>query len=109
MTINHERIAKLNDLFRTTFLGGRVLVTPGITAMGDDTEKVISAVRAFNKFEPGNDPYGEHDFGAVEIDGEKVFWKIDYYAKNNDCMGSENPADPAVTARVLTIMKAEEY
>jgi Protein of unknown function (DUF3768) len=25
-----------------------------------------------------NDRYGEHDFGAVEHGGVKIFWKIDY-------------------------------
>ena len=65
-------------------------------------------MRTFETFEAGDDPYGEHDFGAVEIAAEKFFWKIDYYdeAMNG---GSEDPADPARTTRVLTIMLADEY
>ena len=50
----------------------------------------------------------EHDFGSVEFAGEKCFWKIDYYNKALDA-GSEDPADPAQTTRVLTIMLTSEY
>jgi hypothetical protein len=55
-----------------------------------------------------NDPWGEHDFGAVEIDGEKVFFKIDYYTPDLSA-GSENPANEGCTHRVMTIMLASEY
>ena len=55
-----------------------------------------------------NDPYGEHDFGAFEVEGEKLFWKIDYYDKALE-HGSEDPADPTRTTRVLTVMLASEY
>jgi ParB-like chromosome segregation protein Spo0J len=51
---------------------------------------------------------GEHDFGKVVIDGQDFFWKIDYY-DHTLCFGSENPVDPNVTTRVLTIMMASEY
>ena len=40
--------------------------------------------------------------------GERYFFKIDYYDKNTE-FGSPDPADPAVTTRVLTIMRADEY
>lgn len=103
------KIARMNDLFRNTLLGGKVMLTGGITELTHyEREKIITAVRTFTKFDEGDDPYGEHDFGAVEVGGNKVFWKIDYYDKALE-YGSENPADPAVTTRVLTIMKAEEY
>jgi hypothetical protein len=69
---------------------------------------IFSKIRNFEKFTPDNDPYKEHDFGSVEHEGLKIFWKIDYYAP--DMMhGSENPADPKQTIRVLTIMLASEY
>ena len=68
----------------------------------------MAKVQAFNDFNERNDPYGEHDFGAIEHDGQTVFWKIDYYDLDLS-MHSPNPADATVTARVLTVMLAEEY
>ena len=59
-------------------------------------------------FTTENDPYGEHDFGSVTIDGTNLFWKIDYYDLSLQ-YGSSDPSDPAQTARVLTITLAEEY
>ena len=104
-----SRIAELNDVLRTTFLTGRVLMTEGVRALPDELQSsIVEAVQAFTAFTPDNDPHGEHDFGAVTIEGEKVFWKIDYYAP--DMMhGSEDPSDPKQTRRVLTIMLAGEY
>ena len=55
-----------------------------------------------------NDPHKEHDFGSFEIAGRKFFFKLDYYDLAME-FGSEDPADPAKTMRVLTIMLAEEY
>ncbi len=62
----------------------------------------------FDSFTEDNDPHGKHDFGAFEHEGKRVFWKIDYYAPDME-HGSENPADPKQTVRVLTIMLASEY
>jgi len=102
-------IPGLNDLLRSTFLTGRVVMTEGVRALPLATrEEIVTKVRTFDAFTQGNDPYGEHDFGAVEHDGVKVFWKIDYYDPTMR-FGSEDPADPKATARVLTIMLAEEY
>jgi Protein of unknown function (DUF3768) len=65
-------------------------------------------VETFDNFTSDNVPYGEHDFGVIEHEENRIFWKIDYYAP--DMMhGSENPADPKQTIRVLTLMLAEEY
>ncbi len=78
---NTARIAELNDVLRTTFLTGRVLMTEGVRALPDALQSsIVEAVQSFQDFTPDNDPHGEHDFGAVTIEGEKVFWKIDYYA-----------------------------
>jgi hypothetical protein len=104
-----EAIRNLNDRFRKTLEGGRALVTRDVLARGEAfASQVIAAVKAFDAFTPDNDPYGEHDFGAIEIDGARVFFKIDYHDLGEQA-GSPDPADPTVTVRVLTIMLAEEY
>jgi hypothetical protein len=69
---------------------------------------VVDAVRSFEALIGDNDPHAEHDLGAVESEGARYFWKIDYYDRKLE-FGSDNPADPEQTARVLTIMRAEEY
>ena len=60
--------------------------------------------------EAENDPDGCHDFGAVDIRGQKVFWKIDLYEADSDFRyGAEAPDNPATTVRVLTIMMASDW
>lgn len=104
-----SRIAVLNDVLRTTFFTGRVVFTEGVRAQGPEFESAtVEAVQSFKAFMPDNDPYGEHDFGAVTVMDRKVFWKIDYFAPDM-IHGSEDPADPKQTVRILTIMLAEEY
>jgi Protein of unknown function (DUF3768) len=76
-------IAALNDAFRSTFQGGRVLITAGISALPPIlAAEVLERVRTFNAFTPDNDPYGEHDFGSFELANHKFFWKIEYYCKS---------------------------
>ena len=82
--------------------------TVNTTALDHTKANVLTAVRQFSDFTEDNDPHKEHDFGAFEVDGERFFWKIDYYDLKLEG-GSENPADPSLTTRVLTIMLASEY
>jgi hypothetical protein len=106
-----ERIRELNDQLRTTLdpRFGRVLMTAGVNALPSDVKAmVIRRVATFSEFNANNDPHGEHDFGNFELAGRKFFFKIDYFDTNME-FGSEDPADPAKTTRVLTIMLAEEY
>ncbi len=103
------RIAALNDALRTTFQGGKIVMTAGIDALADEIKvDVLEAVRTFSQFDGANDPHREHDFGTIERHGLTVFWKVDYYAPDFKG-GSEDPADVEKTERVLTIMLAEEY
>jgi hypothetical protein len=101
-----SRVKELNDAFRTTFEGGRVLITAGVSALPPILGcEVLDRVRTFTEFTRDNDPYGEHDFGSFALAGRSFIWKIDLY---------EAPfvkaADGApVVTRVLTIMLAEEY
>ena len=103
-----DRIRELNDAFRTTFTGGRVMLTASADALPSDVRAMaIRKVATFDAFSEDNDPHDEHDFGAFDLIGHKFFWKIDAYDK--DCrFGSEDPADPTKTTRVLTIMLAED-
>ena len=102
-------IATLNDKFRRSFINGEVLLSAGITAMdAEDKANIVSLVQNFNDFNEDNDPYGEHDFGAFDYKDEKILWKIDYYDLNHKYM-SEDPSNPDITNRVLTIMTVYEY
>jgi hypothetical protein len=104
-----ETIRELNDRFRTTMTGGRVMMTAGVDALPLDVKAMaIRRVATFSDFTPDNDPHKEHDFGSFTVAGRKFFWKIDAYDKAME-FGSEDPADPSKTTRVLTIMLAEEY
>lgn len=104
-----ERIRALNDALRIDGKGGRIYVTAGIHALGEDRlREVLDAIRSFDDFSKDNDPYGEHDFGSVSIGDETIFFKIDYYDPSM-AMGSEDPSNDLLTLRVLTIMLASEY
>ena len=104
-----DKIRALNDSFRQTFIGGRVMKTDGVAARDEALQQnLFSEVKDFGKFEQRNDPYGEHDFGSVELGGTTFFWKIDYYDLSMQ-HGAADPADPETTMRVLTIMCADEY
>jgi len=103
------RIQQLNDALRTQFVGGQVLLTVGFqTLPGEQQAALLLAIRHFNDFTPDNDPYGEHDFVVVEVDGVQVFCKIDYYDPTLQ-QHSADAANPVLTHRVMTVMLAAEY
>jgi hypothetical protein len=103
-----KRIRELNDALRINLSGGLIMLTPGIKGLpAGYVCSIITAVSAFDAFDI-DDPYGEHDFGSIDIGIQKVFWKIDCYDKALE-YGSPDAAQPDLTTRVLTIMLAEEY
>lgn len=102
-------IRGLNDAFRRNPTAGRAVITPGVSSLPHEQRlALLMAVVGFDNFNAGNDPYNEHDFGAIEQDGVSYFWKIDYFDQDYE-MGSPDPSNPHVTRRVLTIMRADEY
>lgn len=107
-------VKELNDAFRTGQRPelGRIMITCGVrdlvAAWPLGVIVVHQKVKEYSDFNPDNNPHNENDFGSFEHCGEKLFWKIDYYDKELHA-GSEDPADPAITCRVLTIMLASEY
>src|ERR1019366_5844177 len=92
-----DRIRVLYDNFRSTFVGGQVVMTQGVNELPLDTKaRVLLAVQSFDKFTDENDPHREHDFGNFDIEGEIYLFKLDYYALDMEG-GSEDPADPEKT------------
>jgi Protein of unknown function (DUF3768) len=103
------RIRALNDELRQNFAQGMAVMTPGIAALGAEAvERIVKTIVVFDDFCHANDPHEEHDFGAFEVEGNKIFFKIDYFDESLT-YHSPDPADPSVTKRVITIMLAEEY
>ena len=104
-----NKIRELNDQFRKTFTGGKVLRTIGVASLPTaEQATILTMVQTFDNFSKANDPYGEHDFGAFDFDGITYFWKIDYYDVEYQYL-SLDPSDETITNRVLTVMLAEEY
>lgn len=106
-TPDSARIAELNDQLRIHRTGGEIKLTSGVRALGEAAIAAILVKLTVFSFTPGNDPYGERDFGIVEYEGETINWKIEYYDKSKQYL-SPDPSDPSVTTRVLFIMLREE-
>ncbi len=78
------RIRDLNDAFRRSFSGGKVVMTCGVAELPAMVKAAaLTKVAECNEF-------------AIDYDANCEF-------------GSEDPADPAKTTRVLTLMLASEY
>jgi hypothetical protein len=106
---NTARIRELNDCARQSFKGCHVVITHGIAELGDEAgHQILAQVRSYDRFTPENDPYQEHDFGSFRWGEVQVFWCWDYYDLDYS-MHSPDPSDETVTARVITVMLAEEY
>lgn len=104
-----EAIAKLNDQLRKTSQGGTVVITQGVQHLTGFTAATLCAALAdYDEFDQQNDPHGERDFGDITLFGANMLFKIDYYDKDSQ-FASDDPADPAVTNRVLTVMLASEW
>ena len=108
-TQHTQQIAELNDRVRREPRPGEILATQGVTALGMAAVAVIlRQLAAFDRFDAGNDPHGEHDFGVIEVADVRVFWKIDYYDLSLT-EGCATPWDDDTCQRVLTLMLPQEY
>lgn len=120
-----SELAALNDAARAgTLATSRTVFTRALADMlaGDDDD---AGTRQFNlmmgqralrrlinetRIDPGNDPHGERDFGVIEFQGHKIFWKIDVYANDGSFQWcSETPWDAAQSFRIVTIMLASDW
>lgn len=97
-----SEVAERNDAIRHALPrrnpADRILLTQGVQALGPvGVIEAIKKVAGFDEFTEDNDPWGDHDFGAFEVNGEKCFWKIDDYQGHDGIRC------------VLTILLADEY
>ncbi len=94
-------IRDLNDAFRKSFAGGKVVMTARVAELPDMVRaNALLQVSRFDQFTPDNDPHGEHDFGSFELVGRKFFWKLDYYDPTME-FGSDDPSDSEKQAERL--------
>lgn len=122
ITSRAEAIARLNELARKAMgVAGIAVATSGFRALNTrDQSRVRELIETFDAFTPDMIPM-ERDFGADYQDSrgrwtttrpdecrETVFWKIDCYDLSME-WASDDPANPAVARRFLTIMSAEKY
>lgn len=104
-----EKCRTLNDQLRAEFSGGQIVTTRGVQNLDDAIRnRVFKAIQSFDDFTESNDPYGTHEFGGVEVDGIRVWFKIDAYDTQLE-YGSPDASNPNVTTRVMTILLPEEY
>ncbi len=98
-----------NDIFRRGMIQDnrhRIVLTQGV-AYCENKERIVELVRDFDSFTGGNDPYEEHDFGMIEVNGQKYFFKIEYYDLNYEW--GVDPHETSEYALLMTIMRADEY
>jgi hypothetical protein len=75
-----------------------LLFTRGVSdTFPDEVPMILKMVKDFKTFTERNDPWREHDFGAFEFGGERLFWKIDDYEGYDGYQ------------LVMTVMLASEY
>jgi Protein of unknown function (DUF3768) len=111
MSSKTEQIRTLNDQLRQNLNTGigTAVITTGVAALGDEAvARIVKTIAVYDDFCRDNDPHCEHDFGAFEADGHTIFFKINYYDPTLT-YHSDDPADPSITHRVITIMLAQEY
>lgn len=114
-------IGEQNDIFRRHLgfaalwknqpLTGEILMTPGITALPEVLQiALMREVVNFRDFNAENDPWGDHGFGVVEVNGTRAFWKIDVLdASGTHGITVPDAADPSKVSRVLTIYLPSEH
>lgn len=115
-------LAEQNDIFRRALgrdavwngqvLQGMVVTTPGFRALPDTLQaRLVAEVICFADFNEDNDPWGDHGFAVVEVNGTRIFWKIDLFDTDFTfgAATTEDATDPEKTRRVLTLYLPSEH
>lgn len=118
MTLNPIQIK--NDAFRRDLVKNansmKVFFAPNFVAYYDTNMpffmKVLHTLIHLdeNHFNKDNDPHEEHDMAFFEVDGERFFFKIDYYDESyQHFCGEENLLDDSKCNRVITVGHSSDY
>lgn len=76
----------------------------------DKFYRLLDTAMTYKGFDDDNDPWNEHDMAFFEFEGEKYFFKIDYYDENFEFGAEdEDKMKDDKCKRVLTLALAEEY
>lgn len=103
-----ERIRRINDACRRSFMGCFLVRTAAFADLPHDVIAIaLHRVRSFKEF--GNDPDDEHDLGFLDVCGERVFFRFDYYGDRDLKTGANDPSDTTRTWRTLTVGLASDY
>ena len=69
-----QSISLLNEQARTTLINFKLIITRGVDLLGNDAVgRILDLVMSFDNFSERNDPFGEHDFEAIEYEGNTIF------------------------------------
>ncbi len=79
-------------------------MTSGVAALGQARSNVSSKPFPYTMISHENDPYEEHDFGALEAEGVRIFIKIDYFDKTLQ-HHSPDPSNSNVTERGSDLLR----
>jgi hypothetical protein len=103
------RIRELNDAFRTSFRGGKILLTQSVADLPEMVKTAaLQKVAEYTDFNEKNDPCEEHDFLSFELCNRTFIFSIVYYDKKLE-HASPDPTDPAVTERIGTLMMSSDW
>jgi Protein of unknown function (DUF3768) len=103
------RIRDLNDRFRKSFQGGKILLTQSVSDLPDMVKAAaLCEVQKFDAFTEANDPTNEHDFMMFEFCNRDFIFSITYYDKKME-HGSPDSADPDVTTRIGALMMVSDW
>lgn len=98
------KVIELNDQLRTTFIGGRVQMTPSVYDLDPRLRgRALAVLARYSKF----DADSEHDWGVFIFAGYSFEWRIEYRRMNGEGL-SADPSDPLQTFRVLTLYVVDD-
>ncbi len=104
-TTRSAAVRRSNDRLRQTLAGGQTRLSPGVLALPPQTRSaILHRVRTFEAFDPENRELG--DFGKFQLAGTIYCFELERSRLDGESHNSGNSGD---TARVLTIMREDEY